>query len=339
MKENEKTKWWRSDYSLKEKIEFLKYRIKSPKQQAYNAVNNPIEPGKIKFSDKRSNFRITFLGDVMPINQLGIDICPKLKNMIDVSDVVVLNLEGIITDEKRFLALQHNKTILDKMEELFIGKAVINVANNHASDFGKSGFQHQNELLYKKGWRVFGYDGKYLSLKENFHLHSATYWSNQKIDTAHRFDYQTIPKPNKEDTKNIFNIFLPHWGYEMELFPRKEQMEFARRAIENGWDAIIGNHSHCPQTMQMSNGKPIAYSLGNFCYHNVNPNHWYGKIVQLGFWREKEKKPILNEIENYYTRQEFVENRVHISLTKDLNYRQARKQIRYNLSYFNDLIK
>ena len=37
--------------------------------------------------------------------------------------------------------------------------------------------------------------------------------------------------------------------------------------IDAGADAVIGMHSHCLQPIEIYNGKPVFYSLGNFIFN------------------------------------------------------------------------
>lgn len=338
--ETVKPKWWQSDYSLKEKMDFLKYRIKAPKN---HTAHNPIlcEPalGSVSLSDTVSNFSIVFVGDIMPVNAAKLSVSPQLSEWLNSADALVVNLEGVITSQKRFLALNHNAEILQTLRNLCGNQIAINVANNHSSDFGKLVFKSHIETLLDAGFYVFGYNGISYSPTNLIHLHAASFWSNQPIDTSHRFHYDCKNIADISPNHSTYNIFLPHWGFEMEQTPRKQQIDFAENIVENGWDCIIGSHTHCPQPFHLSGNKPIAYSLGNFCYKNANPNHWFGRTVKLRFNIENGAKPQLVQIENYYTRQHYRDNKILICLVDTLDYQTARKKLKRNWSYWKDLIK
>lgn len=58
--------------------------------------------------------------------------------------------------------------------------------------------------------------------------------------------------------------------------PLPEWRSTYRKWIDMGADAVIASHPHVPQGWEMYNGKPICYSLGNFCFQKekvTNP-HW-----------------------------------------------------------------
>jgi len=61
-------------------------------------------------------------------------------------------------------------------------------------------------------------------------------------------------------------IVFPHWGLEFQAQPTASQRRFAKRAIEAGADMILGSHSHWASAMEIINGKPVFYSMGNFVF-------------------------------------------------------------------------
>jgi poly-gamma-glutamate synthesis protein (capsule biosynthesis protein) len=63
-----------------------------------------------------------------------------------------------------------------------------------------------------------------------------------------------------------FIVVQLHWGMEFEMYPRPEQLEVAHHIAELGADAIIGHHPHVLQPVEVYHGKPILYSLGNYCH-------------------------------------------------------------------------
>ena len=47
---------------------------------------------------------------------------------------------------------------------------------------------------------------------------------------------------------------------------KKYKNELAKKYIDAGADAVIGAHPHILQGMEIYNGKPVVYSLGNFLF-------------------------------------------------------------------------
>lgn len=57
-----------------------------------------------------------------------------------------------------------------------------------------------------------------------------------------------------------------HWGAELDVEPRAEDVERARAMIDAGADGIFGHHSHRLQPLGEHAGRPIAWGLGNFVW-------------------------------------------------------------------------
>jgi poly-gamma-glutamate synthesis protein (capsule biosynthesis protein) len=57
-----------------------------------------------------------------------------------------------------------------------------------------------------------------------------------------------------------------HWGTEYQHVNGRLQAEMAHKLIDAGADVIIGHHPHVIQGIEVYQGKPIFYSLGNFVF-------------------------------------------------------------------------
>lgn len=68
-------------------------------------------------------------------------------------------------------------------------------------------------------------------------------------------------------------IVLPHWGIEYKHIPNTKQTTLARKWIDTGADAVIGTHPHVIQSLEIYNGKPIFYSLGNYLFDQYFSYH------------------------------------------------------------------
>ena len=71
-----------------------------------------------------------------------------------------------------------------------------------------------------------------------------------------------------------FVVLALHWGVPPFWRPRFQdgladyQIEVGHALIEAGADVIIGHHPHSLQEVEVYQGKPIFYSLGNFVFHH-----------------------------------------------------------------------
>jgi hypothetical protein len=61
-------------------------------------------------------------------------------------------------------------------------------------------------------------------------------------------------------------IVFPHWGTEYRSKPSAAQQRLARMIVDSGADMVIGNHAHWAAAMEVHDGKPIWYALGNFVF-------------------------------------------------------------------------
>lgn len=61
-------------------------------------------------------------------------------------------------------------------------------------------------------------------------------------------------------------IAMPHSGQEYQPGPDEIKTTFYRTLIDNGADAVIGDHPHWVQASEAYKGRPIIYSLGNFIF-------------------------------------------------------------------------
>ena len=79
-------------------------------------------------------------------------------------------------------------------------------------------------------------------------------------------------------------IALPHWGPEYDATPLVYQRRWAQQFVAAGADVVVGNHSHVVQGMDILDGVPVFYSLGNFVFDQT----WslatqQGVMLQLTF--------------------------------------------------------
>ena len=59
-------------------------------------------------------------------------------------------------------------------------------------------------------------------------------------------------------------VVSPHWGQEYMATPEPWQVEYAHAAVDAGADIFVGGHAHWPKGIEIYEGKPIFYGVGNF---------------------------------------------------------------------------
>lgn len=65
-------------------------------------------------------------------------------------------------------------------------------------------------------------------------------------------------------------VVTVHWGVELDLAPRPDDIERAQAMIAAGADVIFGHHPHRLQPLEFIDGVPVAWSLGNFVWPNFS---------------------------------------------------------------------
>jgi poly-gamma-glutamate synthesis protein (capsule biosynthesis protein) len=61
-------------------------------------------------------------------------------------------------------------------------------------------------------------------------------------------------------------VVATHWGVELDIEPRPDDIERAAAMIEAGADIIFGHHAHRLQALEDVNGAAVFWSLGNFVW-------------------------------------------------------------------------
>lgn len=98
-------------------------------------------------------------------------------------------------------------------------------------------------------------------------------------------DCNTVPGPNcwpgMENVKNQINqirnqvdwiLAVLHWGDELFPYPTLQQRKIASGLFNCEVDAIIGHHPHVVRGMELIDGRPVFYSIGNFFFNISGKN-------------------------------------------------------------------
>jgi len=83
-------------------------------------------------------------------------------------------------------------------------------------------------------------------------------------------------------------LVICHGGVEYIPFPPPYLAKAFRRVAEAGADLVIGHHAHVPQGIEILDGVPICYSLGNFVFYQETDLHYrkLGYLVKAGVSKE-----------------------------------------------------
>jgi hypothetical protein len=248
-----------------------------------NPLNVQFIDKKICLNSIEKQKKIGFIGDIMHLFGRRVHFSPDLIDFLKGCDALIGNFEATITNQTRVrFALKQDEIIIDALKELFPPeKFYLSIANNHAGDFSESACRTSAQLLKDNGFHVFGFkESPFIDVNKNVRVWTGTMWSNEPCDYIAKFDDLLNFNKNKTDpgssggkTDNIlFNICYPHWGYEIELYPRADIVRRGLLLLEQ-FDMVIGHHPHLPQPIVNNRinsiNKLTAYSLGDlhFCFN------------------------------------------------------------------------
>lgn len=161
------------------------------------------------------------------------------------------------------------------------GFQYMSLANNHSVDKGAANFVHTQEVLENNGITPFGsplslsttsiayveLDGQTIALVGVYALFTAPAKSEIQIV----FEYAAL--------QSDIQIAYVHWGVEYEPMHSRAQEQLAHMMVDAGADAVMGHHPHVVQDIELYNGVPIFYSLGNFIF-----DQYFSREVQEGLW-------------------------------------------------------
>jgi hypothetical protein len=286
-------------YSMKESIKRIRRTIFGPKKN--NTCSVDYIPKSFQLNEITPKFTISFIGDIMAMNSKQLIIEQSVKQFIKGSDFLIGNFEGTITSEKKKLMdKRHKPQIMDTLETLFPpNKTFLSVANNHSGDFGVDRFSTSVNQLKERGFNVFGTEeNPFIDLSDEIRVVGSTRWSNRPCNYL-----VELEDSNRYIKEGSFNILFPHWGYELELYPRIEIINHGRISLEK-FDALIGHHSHCPQPISFfpidNRNKLIAYSLGDFCLGSESTKRevmQYGVVIKAEIGKDPEGKWLIGKVE------------------------------------------
>jgi hypothetical protein len=156
------------------------------------------------------------------------------------------------------------------------GVDIVNLANNHAFDFGPAGYRGTRAALRRAGVRATGAPGQIRVLRAGGVTIALVGFSSYPW-SAPLNDLGRVARLVRAAARRAdLVVALFHGGAEgsdkMRVPYRREfafgedrghLRVFARRAIDAGADAVLGSGPHVLRGMQLYRGRLIAYSLGN----------------------------------------------------------------------------
>ena len=197
----------------------------------------------------------------------------------------IINFEGVATDyfgdqvHKRF-HLRMPVGIGEILRKAGITAATL--ANNHSMDFGYPGLVDSLRVLRDAGIATAGAGRDAAEATRALRIKVAdqdvcvlacsrtfpeSFWASfSKAGTAHPLLPELVNKVRRCALTADFTAVSFHWGSEMSNSASSYQRELAQAVIKAGADMVIGHHPHVLQEIEIIEGRPVFYSLGNFAF-------------------------------------------------------------------------
>jgi hypothetical protein len=254
-----------ASYPLRESIGWLWRNISGVRKT--NPCGIQALPQEAVLNSIRTRMTLGFVGDIMDMDSKALSISPDVCLFFEDCDYLIGNMEGTITGagKPRLDAQRHDPSILDALAGLFPpDRTFLSVANNHAGDFPQAIFMQSLDSLRKRGFHVYGLrQAPFADIAGEVRVVAASMWSNRPCGEIAYLD--TLGRCY---SPTVFNIAYPHWGYELEMFPRREIVRAGGDLLQT-YGAVLGHHSHVPQPLAAiphgDTRQLLAFSLGDFC--------------------------------------------------------------------------
>ncbi len=248
---------------------------------------------------------INLAGDFYVPNIEGWSFDDQLSDLLQKSDINGVNFEAPVRTEGAMPIKKSGPSLCqDPQAPHWLTRQGFNLfdcANNHIFDFGSRALCQTLDVisLPAQAAGIGSFEGAYsikcieakgknigfLALTQyEFGVHDDETYTSQDYKSAwmcHPIVDEIISKSHKQCD---ILIVLPHAGLEYFSLPLPELRTLYRHFITMGADAVVASHPHIPQPWESFQGKPIFYSLGNFCFDmdfQDKPLYCNGLIAQL----------------------------------------------------------
>ncbi|MCB1171240.1 MAG: CapA family protein [Leptospiraceae bacterium] len=228
----------------------------------------------------------------------------EVMQMLESADFTSVNLETAITtrgtpiNEKNYV---FNSSPLLARVLADVGVDMLILGNNHSMDMGDEGLKDTIRFARQHGFFTpgAGTNLQQASMPAIVRIKGLTigFFSGNEIGPDTNF-----ANGNRSGTAGLSIVqsslrnWCPrldmcivnlHWGMEYSPHPGAHQRSVAENLIRAGADAIIGHHPHIPQGVEIIDGKPVFYSVGNFLFGSVNFKQNHNLVVRLVIDPEK----------------------------------------------------
>lgn len=288
--------------------------IRFGKLQQTNAATSPLSSPELTTpAGSKDIVTIKAVGDIIPgtnfpNNKLPRDrneLLPKsVRSYLGGSDILFGNFESSLTNHPYSAKdISRGQTFAFRSPpayaQLFAdaGFDVLNMANNHAMDFGPVGFQDTIDNLENAGIKTLGHKNQILYLEaNNVPVAMIGFTTYDLYNSVNNLKAAKALVAEAKSNANIVIVSMQvgaegtgalHVKNKTEFFygeDRGNSLKFARTMIDTGADLVLGHGPHVPRAIEMYKGKMIAYSLGNFLGYRTlatNAQTGYSMILEV----------------------------------------------------------
>ena len=263
-----------------------------------------------------ADLTIVFAGDFCPVGRTNAAIvagqaaamAAPLRDVLAAKDLAIVNLEAPLTTVASPIAktgpnLKGDPRAIEYLHAA--GFDVANLANNHIRDHGDAAIRHTLAVLGQGRVAVVGAGldaaqaARPLFLERKGRRIGILAVAENEFSIAGPRQAGAAPLDPPVNLAQIravaaeadVTIVLVHGGNEYCPVPNPRTVANYRAFARAGASAVIAAHPHCPQGIEIVDGVPIAYSLGNFLFDTPFPDRpyrpddqwWQGVVLQLDF--------------------------------------------------------
>ena len=169
----------------------------------------------------------------------------------------------------------------------YAGFDVLNLANNHAGDYGSTALLDTARYVRRYGMTAVGAGGSLaaaarprvverLGLRVAFvgfsDILPASFFAGPNSPGTQAATFPAIRSSVRAARRRADVVIATfHWGVERAVRENGRQRAFAAAALRAGATAVIGAHPHVLQPIRRSGRKLVAFSLGNFVFGAASP--------------------------------------------------------------------
>jgi poly-gamma-glutamate synthesis protein (capsule biosynthesis protein) len=184
-----------------------------------------------------------------------------------------------------------------KVMRTYAGVDVLNLANNHAGDYGPTALLDTLAYVRRFGMKSVGAGrnsaaahkpraverfGLRIAFVGFSDINPASFGAGPSSPGTAFASHAAIRAGVRRARKQAPIVVATfHWGVERSHSPDGRQRGFAGAALGAGADAVIGAHPHVLQPIERRGRKLVAYSLGNFVFAAHSPGTSSTGILKL----------------------------------------------------------